>query len=226
MAYFESDFWHPSVATDIVLFTLREGKLHFLCVKRKDDGKWALPGGFIQKGESLDECALRELKEETGVTVPYIQHFKNYSDPERDHRQQTISAAYVAIQPSDELQLRADTDVSDVKWFSLSGTPQLAFDHNQICKDAHFVVGGLVESKPNLVFAFHEGSFTLTELQQTFAALAGEKYAPHNKRNFRQWVEKYDGVGLVEETGDVKTGIHRPAKLYRPNQKLFGTSNV
>jgi len=226
MAYFESDFWHPSVATDVVLFTLRKGELHILCVKRKDDGLWALPGGFLQQGESLDECALRELKEETGVTAPYIEHFKNYSDPQRDHRQQTISVAYMAIQPSDELQLRADTDVSDVKWFPISGTPQLAFDHNQICKDAHLQVGYLVESKPNLVFAFHEGSFTLTELQQTFAALAGDKYAPHNKRNFRQWVDKYEGVGLVEETGNMKTGTHRPAKLYRPNQKLFGASNV
>ena len=225
MAFFESDFWHPSVATDVVLFTLRKQQLNFLCVKRKDDGNWALPGGFLQKGESLDECAIRELQEETGVLAPYIEHFQNYSDPDRDHRRQTISIAYVAIQPSDELYLRADTDVSDVKWFSVEGMPRLAFDHNKICKEASLMIESLVESKPELVFAFHDGFFTLTELQRTFEALAGEKFAPKNKRNFRQWVEKYEGVGLVEDTGQLKHGVHRPAKLYAPNQKLFENAN-
>ena len=78
MAYFESDFWHPSVATDVVLFTIRESKLNILLVKRKDDGLWAIPGGFLQEGESLNQCAERELKEETGITVPYLEQFENY----------------------------------------------------------------------------------------------------------------------------------------------------
>ena len=225
MAVFESSFWHPSVATDVVLFTLLEQELHFLCVKRKEDGKWALPGGFLQKGESLDECAIRELQEETGVSVTYIQHFQNYSDPNRDYRHQTISIAYIAVQPSDNLQLKAATDVSDARWFPVRKMPTLAFDHNKICKDASLVVESLVESKPELVFAFHESFFTLTELQRTFEALAGAKFAPRNKRNFRQWVEKYEGVGLVQDTGQLKHGIHRPAKLYAPNQKLFENAN-
>ena len=221
MAQFVSPYWHPSVATDVALFTLRQGELYLLCVKRKDDGAWALPGGFMQQGESLDQCAARELKEETGIEVPYLRHFANYSEPDRDPREQVISIAYVAIHPSGKLRLKADTDVSDVNWFKVRDLPSLAFDHNKIAADAQRHLTGLVETKPEMALAFHQAAFTLSELQQTFEAIAGEKYAPHNKRNFRLWAERFAGVGLVVETGDVRTGAHRPAKLYQPNPKLF-----
>ena len=221
MTQFVSPYWHPSVATDVVFFTLRQGDLHLLCVKRKDDGKWALPGGFMQEGESLDQCAKRELKEEAGIEAPYLEHFMNYSDPDRDHRGQVISIAYVAIHPSFNLPLQADTDVSDARWFNTSQLPPLAFDHNKIASDGQQHLSRLVESKPDMAFAFLPTSFTLSELQQTFEAIAGNKFAPHNKRNFRLWVDRFKGVGLVVETGEIRTGAHRPAKLYRPNPKLF-----
>lgn len=221
MAQFVSPYWHPAVATDVALFTLRQGELHLLCVKRKDDGAWALPGGFMQQGENLDQCAARELKEETGIEVPYLRHFANYSEPDRDPREQVISIAYVAIHPSGKLRLKADTDVSDVNWFKVRDLPLLAFDHNKIAADAQQHLTGLVETNPEMAFAFLPASFTLSELQQTFEAIAGDKYAPHNKRNFRLWAERFGGIGLVVETGDVRTGAHRPAKLYEPNPKLF-----
>ena len=73
MAFFESNYWHPSVATDIVLLSLKQKKLSVLLVKRLDhENRWALPGGFLEKGEDLDQCAQRELYEETGIRVPYI----------------------------------------------------------------------------------------------------------------------------------------------------------
>jgi len=221
MAKFVSPYWHPAVATDVALFTLRKGELHLLCVKRIDDGTWALPGGFMQQGESLDQCAARELKEEAGIEVPYLKHFANYSEPDRDPREQVISIAYVAIHPSGKLRLKADTDVSDVNWFNARQVPELAFDHNKIADDAQRFLAGLVESRPEMVFAFHHAAFTLSELQQTFEAIAGDKYASRNKRNFRLWAERFGGIGLVVETGDVRTGAHRPAKLYEPNPKLF-----
>ena len=221
MAQFVSPYWHPAVATDVALFTLRQGELHLLCVKRKDDGLWALPGGFMQQDENLDQCAARELKEETGIEVPYLRHFANYSEPDRDPREQVISIAYVAIHPSGKLRLKADTDVSDVNWFKVRDLPLLAFDHNKIAADAQQHLTGLVETNPEMAFAFLPASFTLSELQQTFEAIAGDKYAPHNKRNFRLWAERFGGIGLVVETGDVRTGAHRPAKLYQPNPKLF-----
>ena len=185
------------MATDIALYILRHGDLNLLCVKRKDSGEWALPGCFITEGENFDQCAERELKEEAGVEVLYLQHFANYSDPKRDNREQVISVAYVAIHPSGKLSLKADTNVFNVNWFSTSQIPDLAFDHNKIVTDAKRFLAGLVESRPEVVFAFCHAAFTLSELQQTFEAIAGEKFAPHNKRNFRLWVERFSGVGLV-----------------------------
>jgi len=215
MAYFESDFWHPSVATDVVLFTIREKKLNILLVKRKDDGLWAIPGGFLQQGESLNQCAERELKEETGITVPYLEQFENFSNPSRDPRTQVISVAFIAIHPSGKLKLRADTDVSDVNWFDYEMIPELAFDHNEICIKARLRLDKLVKEKPELLFPFLDKEFTLTELHETFLIVSSEISSLKEKRNFRKWVAEYnDGKGMVKETNNFRTGNHRPAKLY------------
>ena len=215
MAYFESDFWHPSVATDVVLFTIREKKLNILLVKRKDDGLWAIPGGFLQQGESLNQCAERELKEETGITVPYLEQFENFSNPSRDPRTQVISVAFIAIHPSGKLKLRAETDVSDVNWFDYEMIPELAFDHNEICIKARLRLDKLVKEKPELLFPFLDKEFTLTELHETFLIVSSEISSLKEKRNFRKWVAEYnDGKGMVKETNNFRTGNHRPAKLY------------
>ena len=134
---------------------------------------------------NLDQCAARELKKETGIEVPYLRHFANYSEPDRDPREQVISIAYVAIHPSGKLRLKADTDISDVHWFKVRDLPLLAFDHNKIAADTRRHLTGLLETKPEMTFAFLLASFTLSELQQIFEAIASDKYAPYNKRKFR-----------------------------------------
>jgi 8-oxo-dGTP diphosphatase len=215
MAYFESDFWHPSLATDVVLFTIRDRKLNILLVKRKDDGLWAIPGGFLKEGESLNQCAERELKEETGITVPYLEQFENFSNPTRDPRTQVISVAFIAVHPSGKLKLRADTDVSDVNWFDYNNIPKLAFDHNEICLKARLRLDKLVKEKPELLFPFLDKEFTLTELHDAFLIVSSDISSLKEKRNFRKWVAEYnDGKGMVKETSNFRTGNHRPAKLY------------
>jgi len=215
MAYFESNFWHPSVATDIVLFTIHNKKLNILLVKRKDDRGWAIPGGFIRKGETLSECAERELKEETGISVPFLEQFKNFSNPSRDDRGQTISVAYIAIHPSGKLKLKADTDVSDVCWVEYDEIPELAFDHNEICIEARIKLDALVKEKPQLLFPFLDNEFTLTELHETFLIVSSDISSLKEKRNFRKWVAEYNnGKSMVKETKNFRKGNHRPAKLY------------
>ena len=197
-----------------------------LLVKRLDsDSGWALPGGFLEKGENLEECARRELKEETGVEVPYLSHFSNYSDPNRDSRQQVISVAYLAVHPSGKLRLRANSDVLDLNWFNINELPRLAFDHNKICQDGIKFSRSLLEQKPELALAFHKEHFTLTELQETFSAFGDTKFLPENKRNFRLWLRSFgNGIGLVTETAHFKYGKHRPAKLFKPNKLAINKS--
>ena len=228
MAFFESNYWHPSVATDIVLLSLRQKKLSVLLVKRLDhENGWALPGGFLEKGEDLDQCAHRELSEETGIQVPYMSHFANYSDPNRDSRHQVISVAYLAVHPSGKLRIKANSDVFDVNWFNVENLPDLSFDHNKICGDGIKYSRLLIERKPSLAFAFHNGGFTLTELQQTFAAFGGHKFSPENKRNFRLWLKNYaDGRGLVVETDKFRQGNHRPARIYEPNLEVLDEETI
>ena len=205
-----------------MLLTIREKSLNVLLVKRKDDGEWALPGGFITEGENLRTCAERELFEETGVKVPHLDQFKVYSEPDRDPRHQTISIAFIAIHPSGKLRLRADTDVSDVNWYNVKDIPKLAFDHNLICEDGIKYARSLIETDPRLVFAFHKQNFTFTELRETFEVLGGNKYSEENKRNFQLWLKNYgNGEGLIVETGEKRTGNHRPAALFRPNADLL-----
>jgi len=218
---FKSEFWHPSVATDIVLFTIRNKTLNILLAKRKDNGMWAIPGGFLQKGETIRQCAERELKEEAGITVPYLEQFENFSDPDRDIRNpntQVISVAFIGIHPSGKLKIKANTDVSDVNWFEFNEIPKLAFDHNEICTRALIKLDKLVKEKPELLFPFLKEEFTLTELHETLLIVSSDVSSLKEKRNFRKWVAEYNnGNGLVKETGNYRTGNHRPAKLYKNN---------
>ena len=155
-----------------------------------------------------------------------MSHFANYSDPNRDSRQQVISVAYLAVHPSGKLRIRANSDVLDVNWFTAENLPDLCFDHNKICSDGITYSRLLIERKPSLAFAFHKNGFTLTELQQTFAAFGGQKFSPENKRNFRLWLKNYaNGKGLVIQTDQFREGNHRPARVYEPNLEALDDQN-
>src|ERR1700741_3485928 len=94
----------PSVTVDIVIFTLQERELHVLLVKRKHwpfEGRWAIPGGFINMDESLELAARRELEEETGVRDIYLEQLYTFGEPKRDPRTRVISVAYIALVSAD-----------------------------------------------------------------------------------------------------------------------------
>ena len=119
---------------------------------------WQMPQGGIDPGENSHQAAIRELYEETGIQVPYMSHFANYSDPNRDSRHQVISVAYLAVHPSGKLRIRANSDVFDVNWFNVEDLPDLCFDHNKICSDGIEYSRLLIERKPSLAFAFYKCS--------------------------------------------------------------------
>jgi len=209
---FTYEYPHPAVATDIAVFTLRRGALNVLLIERGAEpfkGAWALPGGFLQPDEELDACALRELREETGVDADLLVHFGNFSAPGRDPRERVISVAYLALLPSDELRLEADTDAAQARWFPIDAPPKLAFDHEMILQRALAALSGQA-GRITPLFALLPPRFTLSQLQAAYEAVIGEEA---EKRNFRKMVATLE---CVRETDDFVHGAHRPARLYEP----------
>lgn len=132
--YDASKYERPSVTVDILVFTvtdeekenyrkLSEKKLRILLIKRGEHpylGKWALPGGFVKMDESLDEAALRELKEETNIDDIYMEQLYTWGDVGRDPRTRVISTAYMSLVDSSTLNVKASDDADDAKWFTVS----------------------------------------------------------------------------------------------------------
>src|SRR5215472_6783956 len=107
------------VTVDIVIFTIEAGSLKVLLVKRKIPpfaGQFAIPGGFVREGEDLDEAALRELKEETGVADIYLEQLYSFGDPDRDPRGRVITVAYYALVSPDR-KLHAGSDAAEADWY-------------------------------------------------------------------------------------------------------------
>jgi 8-oxo-dGTP diphosphatase len=206
------EYPHPAVTTDIVIFTIRQDELKVLLIKRAlppYQGEWALPGGFINLDESLEEGARRELEEETGVSGVYLEQLYTFGQPDRDPRERVITVAYYALIPSDKIEIRAATDAEGVGWFGMEELPALAFDHQDILDAAHERLVAKLDYS-TIAFQFMPKNFTLTELQQVYELILRE---PVDKRNFRKRIL---GLNLIKETGkERKTGAHRPAKLYR-----------
>jgi len=108
-----------------------------LLVKRLNPpfrGVWALPGGFVETNETVEEAVEREVLEETGLKVKPVKLVGVYSDPKRDPRRHTISTAFLCSRTSG--RLKPGTDSGDARWFSLGSLPTLAFDHKKIVADA------------------------------------------------------------------------------------------
>jgi 8-oxo-dGTP diphosphatase len=128
----------PKLTVDGVV--LKEGKV--LLIKRKNDpfkGIWALPGGFVEYGEKVEDAVLREIFEETGLKTSIKRIFGVYSDPNRDPRGHTVSVVYLLDIINGEL--KANDDASDAKFFKLEELPDLSFDHNIIIEDVLRSIG-------------------------------------------------------------------------------------
>ncbi|MCI0638114.1 MAG: NUDIX hydrolase [Gemmataceae bacterium] len=128
------EYPRPAVTVDIVLAT-REIQPRVLLIQRKKEpfaGRWALPGGFVELDETLEESARRELREETGLSVGRMEQLYTYGDPRRDPRGRVISVAFLARVSAGKLQPKAADDAANAGWFPLQRPPALAFDHAKI----------------------------------------------------------------------------------------------
>jgi 8-oxo-dGTP diphosphatase len=199
------------VTVDIVIFTLKEGSLQVLLVKRgvpPFEGQYAIPGGFSRGDESLEEAALRELHEETGVRNVFLEQLYTFGDPKRDPRGRVITVAYYALIASDKLSLVAGADAAEAQWFPASGVPPLAFDHKSILDYALERLRNKLEYT-TVGFQLLPEKFTLGELQAVYETILGR---PLDKRNFRR---KLALLGILKPLREWQRTGRKPAQLFR-----------
>lgn len=215
---FAYEFPRPAIAVDCVVFGLDPEGLKLLLIERAVEpfkGSWALPGGFVRVDETLDQAAERELSEEAGVSISYLEQLYTFGALERDPRERVISVAYFALVNPASYTPHADTDASRAAWFKESDLPPLAFDHAHVVSVALERLRTKVRYRP-IGFGLLPGTFTLTSLQTVYEKILGRKL---DKRNFRKKILSY---GFVEPTNTREQNVaHRAAQLFRFNREAY-----
>lgn len=127
----------PAVTADCVVITREEAPRVLLIQRGNEPYKdcWAFPGGFMDMNETTEECAIRELEEETGLRVSEVQQIGAYSKVNRDPRGRTITVAYLIIIEK-PIPVIGQDDATEAAWWEVSALPKLAFDHDEIMADA------------------------------------------------------------------------------------------
>lgn len=126
----------PAVTADIIIFKKSNDQQFVLLIERKHppfEGMWALPGGFLEMDETLEAAALRELREETGITGVELKQFHTFSKVDRDPRHRTITTVFIGF-TDDKISIEAGDDAAKAQWFSMDKLPPLAFDHEDVMK--------------------------------------------------------------------------------------------
>ena len=209
------DFPRPLTTVDIVAFALRDERLHVLLVQRGSEpdepfpGLWALPGGFVDvaKDATLADCALRKLREKTGVASPYLEQLGSFGSAARDPRGWSATHAYVVLIPAH----LADTIAADASWFPIVGggvKQKLAFDHDTILSVAITRLRNKVEYT-SLPLYLMPAEFTLPELQRVYEIVLDRAL---EKSAFRTRMLSAD---VIEPVARTRKGPNRPAQLYR-----------
>lgn len=195
---------------DAVVFGIEAGTLKVLLIERGEEpfkGKWALPGGHVNMDETLEQSVLRELREETGVDLPFMEQLATFGDPDRDPRGRVISTAYLVLARMDELKVEAGDDAAKAQWFPVDELPSLAFDHDKIIGCGINRLRVKTRWQP-VGLNFLPEEFTLSEMQAVYEAVLGKKL---DARNFRSKVLRF---GVLVPAGTKRNG-HRPAMKWR-----------
>lgn len=204
----------PALTTDCVVFglDLTAGQLKVLLVRRGAEpfaGDWALPGGFVNEGESPQDAAARELREETGLHDLFLEQLYTFGNPGRDPRGWIVSVANYALVRLDEQHARAASDAAEVAWFDAYRPLRMAFDHAGILDTALARLRGKVRYQP-IGFRLLPPRFTLSQAQRLYETVLQR---PLDKRNFRKKVLSLD---VLEPLRERERGVaHRAARLYR-----------
>ena len=207
---------HPAVTADCVIFGFDGVSIKVLLIQRGIDpykGKWALPGGFMNIDESAEECARRELEEETGLKTASVEQFYTFTDVMRDPRERVITVAHYALVRLSEV--KGGDDAAKAQWFAQSEIPSLAFDHDRILRMALTCLKERICFEP-IGFELLPEVFTMSELQNLYEAILGVKF---DRRNFYNKMLKL-GI-LAEAEPRPENASRRTPTKYRFNAEKY-----
>lgn len=207
---------HPAVTSDCVIFGFDGVAIKVLLIQRgiepyKD--KWAFPGGFMQIDETVEECAKRELEEETGLKTTSVEQFYTFSDVNRDPRERVITVAHYALVRLEEV--KGGDDARSAQWFAMNEIPSLAFDHDRILRMAVNRLKERICFEP-IGFELLPEIFTMSALQNLYEAILEMKF---DRRNFYNKMLK---LGILSEAeARPKNASRRTPIKYRFNAKKY-----
>ena len=194
------------------LFTVEQGVTKVLLIKRKNkpfEGDWVLTGGALYNNEDLDDGALRELEEKTGITGVEIKQFKAFGKVDRSPVMRMVAVGFIGIIDSKRVNvLRETKNTSNADWFPIDKIPPLGYDHEEILHDALIELRKQIV-KSNMLKSLFPDGVTMPELQKTYEAILGKTF---DRRNFRKKILSLD---LIEDTNKSdKFEGNKPAKVY------------
>jgi ADP-ribose pyrophosphatase YjhB (NUDIX family) len=210
------DFPRPLTTVDVAIFAIREDALQVLLVQRPAGENepfpefWALPGGFVDtdRDPDLEACAVRKLREKTGMVSPYLEQLGSWGSASRDPRGWSATHAYFALLPDIPV---SSAGAADARWFAVGSGKlkvRLAFDHADILEAAVQRLRNKVEYT-SLPAYLMPPEFTLPELQRVYEIVLDR---PLEKSAFRTRMLAAD---LIEPLAKMRKGPNRPAQLYR-----------
>ncbi len=206
------------LSVDAVVFGYESGTISVLLIKRKYEpfkGKWAIPGGLVLNKESLEEAVERELKEETGIKINYLEQLYTFGNPNRDPRNRVVSVAYFGLINPSAFKIFASTDAQEVQWFKIDKLPILSFDHEEILKIAIARLQSKITYEP-IGFELLDTKFPFSDLEKLYTTLLGRTI---DRRNFRK---KILSLNVLDELNEkVSKGSGRPANLFKFNQQRY-----
>lgn len=174
---------HAAITTDCVVFGYNGQELKVLLIRRGANpykGKWAFPGGFLRMDETLEQCARRELMEETSFCPEMLEQFHAYSSVHRDPRERVVTVAFYAlVKPA---AVKGGDDADEAQWFEIHHVPPLAFDHDDILAQALHHLKEQVHFKP-VCFKLLGDVFTLPQLQHIYEIVLDTTF---DRRNFQR----------------------------------------
>ncbi|RQV92283.1 MAG: NUDIX hydrolase [Calditrichaeota bacterium] len=210
-----------NVSTDCVIFGFQQSMLEILLYKRALNpckGMWALPGGFLNKGELIEEAARRILYNTTGLHNIYLEEIGVFDQIDRFPEWRVFTIGFFAlISPENDKLITSNEYTLEAKWFKLNELPELAWDHKHIVDIARDKLKTRVQNKP-VGFELLPNKFTLPQLQTLYEVILDKSL---DKRNFRK---KLINMKLLKKLNEKdKNNIKRPADLYSFDKKRYKT---